>query len=736
MLRAEPTLKPGLFRLPDDPVAAKILIPGFRAAKRVQGAFGWFTAGWIDRLAPGLAEYLNRPEAEPITFTVAPVFFPDEREALERGLEMPEDEAVKRIAQVFVSGRTQANALGRHALDCLAWMVAARRLHLRVAVPTSASNYHPKVWLFDDGDHQVIARGSGNATSRGVADGVEHMDVDVSWMPECKERVAKALAMVDDWTHARDFGLKRVCELPQALAEDIIQTAPSSPPQPGEYKQAKKRVRRPPKLFIGAVQRLVIPNELVWKTGPYAHQGEAVSEWEQAKPAERGVIEMATGAGKTKTALICATRAQNRRGSQPFLLVISAPSIPLIAQWRKEVQEFSVRPIAPNLEASTDAALTRLFRALHGGGTHVLIVTNNLLCAPAFQRTLDEKLAAYRTPIATMLIGDEAHTLGADSFIRNKPEFFDMRLALSATPRRQYDPDGTEEIFDFFGQLVYQYGLERAIGFCLAPYNYYVHACTLEDDELEKFEQLTRRIGAAIGGGASEEDEKVLKLLIARRRIIETGFSKIGLLRAVLKRRGPRSLRHALVYASAKNPGQFEEISRVLTELQIKWAPVTQATTAKPKLLDQTLRDFKQGLCQVILAKKVLDEGVDIPSIREAFIVASSTVEREWIQRRGRVLRKHPDKPWALIHDFLCLPPVELVRAERSGSLPRIVQNEMNRAYEFGSHARNVAGSDGVAADLDQIRAAYWPAHGGAVRPRRDVSYWIAASTPGGLPWK
>ena len=235
-----------------------------------------------------------------------------------------------------------------------------------------------------------------------------------------------------------------------------------------------------------------------------------------------------------------------------------------------------------------------------------------------------------------MLIADEAHTLGAESFIRNKPRFFKKRLALSATPERQYDPDGTEEIFEFFGPTVYEFGLDRAIDFCLVPYSYYVHASTLSEDEIEEFERLTKRIGAQMGAGKTEENTRLQALLIARRRIIETGQSKIDLVREVLTRRGPRDLRHALIYASAKNPEQFEQIGEVLTTLKIKWAPVTQETTRDPKKLKRILDSFAKGTNQVLLAKKVLDEGVDIPSIREAFIVASSTVEREWVQRRGR----------------------------------------------------------------------------------------------------
>ena len=353
-----------------------------------------------------------------------------------------------------------------------------------------------------------------------------------------------------------------------------------------------------------------------------------------------------------------------------------------------------------------------------------------------FKTTVAEKLRTRDGPIPTMLIADEAHSLGAESFIRNKPHFFEKRLALSATPVRQYDPDGTEEIFEFFGPTVYEFGLDRAIGFCLVPYRYYVHACTLSGDELEEFERLSQRIGAAMGSGASEEDTGLQGLLIARRRIIETARSKIDLLREVLVRRGPRHLEHALIYASAKNPEQFDEIGALLTELDIKWAPVTQHTTRNPKLLARILDSFAKGDNQVLLAKKVLDEGVDIPSIREAFIVASSTVEREWVQRRGRVLRIHPGKPWAVVHDFLALPPVRLVRRDGTRALKRIIRTELDRTHAFGRHAQNVAGNDGVHADLERLTTAYWPHARGAPGILNNAhEHAIASATPRGKPW-
>ena len=559
MLRNESTLKPGFFKLPEDPVARKILIPGFRAATAVRGAFGWFTAGWIERLAPGLAVYLNRKETRPIDFTVAPALFPKERAAVERGTRITADEAAQLVADVFIKGRANASGLARHALDCLAWMIATDTLRLRIAVPVPESNYHPKIWLFDDGKSQVLARGSGNATDRGVAAGVEHIDVDVSWIPESQDRVTSGVAMLDAWSQGESLGIEEVVELPEALARDIIRTAPDEPPQPRDFEivaRGNGRVRPP---SLRAEQRLQIPSYLEWTKGPYAHQGEAVKGWEEADSPETGVIAMATGAGKTLTALICASRSQDRLNGKPFLIVVSAPSIPLIMQWREEVKKFGVIPVAPSLESNTDKALTRLFRSLQGGGTHVAIVTNNLLCTRSFQATVAKKLPTGDGKVATMLIADEAHTLGAESFIRNKPRV--LREAACAlgdpgTPVRSGRYRRDLRVFRPNGVRVRLGPSYRILSGPIQLLRPREHPES--KTRLEEFERLTKRIGAQMGAGKTEENTRLKALLIARRRIIETGQSKIDLLREVLTRRGPRDLIHALIYASAKNPEQFE----------------------------------------------------------------------------------------------------------------------------------------------------------------------------------
>ena len=204
---------------------------------------GGSRSGGSNGLAPGLAEYINDEGRDPIDFTVAPAFFPDERRAVERAVRMTKSEAAELVANVFVNGRAEATALARHALDCLSWLLAADRLRLRIAVPTPESNYHPKIWLFDDGTNQVLARGSGNATSRGVAEGVEHLDVDVSWLPHSESRVREGVAMLDAWAKGTSAGIEEVFELPEAVAKDIIRTAPTQPPKPKDYAAVAPRTQ-------------------------------------------------------------------------------------------------------------------------------------------------------------------------------------------------------------------------------------------------------------------------------------------------------------------------------------------------------------------------------------------------------------------------------------------------------------------------------------------------------------
>jgi superfamily II DNA or RNA helicase len=150
----------------------------------------------------------------------------------------------------------------------------------------------------------------------------------------------------------------------------------------------------------------------------------------------------------------------------------------------------------------------------------------------------------------------------------------------------------------------------------------------------------------------------------------------------VSKRRG----KHLLVYTSSKNPDQMIQAQRILNDLDVTSTRVTQFESRDPVLLKSILNSFQEGDINVLLAKKVLDEGVDIPATKEAILLASSTVSREWIQRRGRVLRKSPGKQFAEIHDFITLP-----NRETSSGVGRdaVISSEGERVRAFALDATN-----------------------------------------------
>lgn len=684
MLRDEATLRPNLYRLPAEPLAAEILVPAFRQATSVLGAFGWFTAGWIHNLAPGLAVYLSRDDVRPIEFTIAPALFPAERRAIECASISPNDISRRVEEEILLAARPDAGALANHAVECLAWMVATNRLVLSIAIPIPEANYHPKIWLFSDGQDSVAVRGSANATGRAYSAAIEHMDVDCTWVSPTRVRLAHA--MVRDWARGVDPVLERTVPLPVALRECLLRLAPDTHPNETDYEQAANQTGH----LVSAQTAhtgFAIPRELQWRSGEYSHQGQAVEAWEEA--GRRGILAMATGAGKTITALICAYRAWQEHDG-PFLLLISAPTTALVLQWRSECERFGLRPLSPGpgRSAGRDALGNMLQRLRSGrpGAIECLVITNSALTSRSFLDAIRHSREAI-TDLAVFFVGDEVHTLGTPSFLNAVPDFIDLRLGLSATPIRQYDEDGTGQLMTYFGDTVYEFGLDRAIGFCLVPYDYFFDIVYLDHDELDEFRQISERIAQRVAatGGFDARDTVLRTWLIRRREILENANAKVTFLSDMLRRMPPP--RHLLIYTTSKNPEQMEAAATVLNQRGIAFSRVTQVESRNRTHLSEILNSFARGDIEVLLAKRVLDEGVDIPQAREAILLASSTVEREWIQRRGRILRQAPGKTHATIRDVIALPPPAENRYE--DPVLSAITRELDRVRAFGRHARN-----------------------------------------------
>ncbi|MBE9200259.1 MULTISPECIES: DNA phosphorothioation system restriction enzyme [unclassified Nodularia (in: cyanobacteria)] len=425
------------------------------------------------------------------------------------------------------------------------------------------------------------------------------------------------------------------------------------------------------------------------------YQRQAITSWFANNG--RGTLKMATGSGKTITALAIACELYQQINLQVLLVV--CPYRHLVTQWARECEKFNLQPILAfeNLRTWQSQLSTQLYNLRSGSQNFVTVITtNSTLIGDGFQSQLK-----YFPP-KTLIIGDEAHNLGAPKLEENLPRRVGLRLALSATPERYFDDYGTQSLFDYFGSVLQpEFNLKDAIAQgALVHYLYYPILVELTETESMAYLKLTKKIGRSLlyrerenGQARNFEDNEDLKpLLMQRARLIGTAENKLTALRELMETR--RESTHTLFYCSdgSQETGQrsslrqLKAVAKILgVDLGYRVSTYTAHTSLKER---ETLRcQFESGELQGLVAIRCLDEGVDIPAIQTAVILSSSGNPRQFIQRRGRVLRPHINKERATIFDMIVLPPDldrETIEIERN-----LLKKELRRFVEFADLADN-----------------------------------------------
>ena len=667
---------------------------------------GFFSSEILVSLAPGLATFINRSD-ESLRLIISPLLRTEDRNAIEEGLSSPE-EIVSEILEEFI---VTENSIVQHTLKCLSWMLRHGRVEIKIALMKDAL-FHPKVWLFREADDVIAAHGSSNMTYAGVQKNIEQISISKSWEDYTQNYTTEKLCeqFRELWTNENVDCT--VFSMPQAIEENLLKTySLDLPPTESDFhtlhKQASNALEESPTSYnFSRLSRpaFAIPSDLQFEDGPFEHQGRAVKAWCEA--GYQGILEMATGSGKTIAAMICAYRLYNVE--KPLLIVVAAPYIPLIQQWCDEISPFGLKAV--NLSEMNGAKkraseLNKLRRRLRNGSSNVeiVVVSHRTLCNSEFKTEL-EKFGCK-----TLLIADEVHNLGSEGFINDPPFFFDYRLGLSATPIRQYDEVGTEQLFAFFGPIVFQFTLEEAIGRCLVEYEYYVYPVELTDDEMDKWHALTEKIGknAWRQEDPDADDEYLMKLLRDRRALLENAENKITALEQVLTRENLQKLRYTLIYTSDKAPQQLKDVNALLNKHGVLFHQLTHEETGNREETNRIIKSFQEGTLGILTAKRVLDEGVNIPEIEKAFFLASTTVERQWVQRRGRLLRTchETGKTHSEIHDFVALPPDLDNIDDRDRPL---ILSELERVQAFASLATNAGRVDGPLNVVDRLVKAIY----------------------------
>jgi superfamily II DNA or RNA helicase len=390
---------------------------------------------------------------------------------------------------------------------------------------------------------------------------------------------------------------------------------------------------------------------------------------------------MATGTGKTITALAAAVRLYQREGR--LALVVAVPYQHLVDQWNRDARRFGFSSILAYKSSST--WIEQLHQDIaefrgHWSRLVCVIVTHSTFCTEKFQK------AIAGLDGAALLIADEAHHLGSETGQSCYPPNFGYRLALSATPERWFDDIGTSALRDYFGATVFEYPLAKAIGTCLTPYYYFPHSVELTDDEMEEYVELSEKIAKLYFLADTDENGALQTLLFKRAGLLNNAEQKLPALSALVDEQP--SMDHALFYCA---PPQVDPVLQMLgneKKLLVHRFTAEEGTKERQQLLAQ----FASGELDALVAMKCLDEGVDVPATRMAFILASSSNPREFIQRRGRILRRSDGKQFAVIHDLLTLPPTEAV-VGGPGQVSQVERNllrhELARFAEFSEHAIN-----------------------------------------------
>lgn len=656
---------------------ADLQVPLLQQAKDYLRGVGFFTSGWLRLAAQGMADFVSGGGGARIV--LSPIIDEADWEALQFGEKARHDSVLKEVLARNIENL--ATTLETDTRNALAWMVADGLLEFRFAVPrdrASFGDYHDKVGVFtDEGGNQVAVHGSLNDSIKASLNG-EAFSVFKSWEPGQLPYVEIHRSRLEAlWNNQnKQFSVYRI---PEAVREQFIKlrTAPERPYSRTAYQ-------------MDSATSPHCPVKL------HDYQGRAIDSWLDAGC--RGVFEMATGTGKTITSLAAATSVYRDHGR--LALIILVPYLHLLEQWERNCRQFGFVPILCSSEHGRwQIAVKSAIQDFNiGSKSHICILAVHKTAAMEKFATVTRRLSTDNT----LLIGDEAHGLGAPHLRKALLGNAGMRLGLSATPRRWFDDEGTEIIFNYFGATCFEYTLDQAIGKFLTPYEYYPQLVHLTDNELELYEEITQRIVAinAVVKRDIEKRERMKRLLLERARIISSASQKLPvllrLLRIMIKDPQPRGeeVNGILIYCAA---GEHKEVLQQVASLGLRCHEFVHNVSLmdREKLLEQ----FDAGDIQVLVAIKCLDEGVDVPSTKTAFILASSTNPREFVQRRGRILRQAQGKDRAVIYDFIVAPSSERL-ALRSSTDAAILRREMPRFVEFASSATNQFNARSVVSDI------------------------------------
>ena len=632
---------------------------------------------------------------------------------------------------------------GEHFFRCLAYLIQEHRILIKIIRPKGTNGLaHTKRGMFSDGDTIVSFSGSANFTIGGFINNREEITLSFSTSPDplIQKRIANRKDDFNKLMSGLDESVEYLstADLESALSErygkqeieDLLDVEK-------KLKEYKKEHADNSAIIFDEIDGSFRGKPCFPYGNPRNYQQQACIKWKNNK--QKGLFAMATGTGKTLTSLNCLLRIYKVYGY--YKAVILVPTITLVNQWEQECKRFLFSQIVKISSKNRlwrqelDALKAKETFNLSGIEPSYIIISTYASFARenVFYDLMSFPSKAMKQ---TLLIADEAHNMGAGRILDRLDGIkYLRRIGLSATPERQFDEKGNRALLEFFGcrndEYTFEFSMQEAIekGY-LCRYEYYPHLVQLTDNEMNEYlrisQQLYKFFNHEDGGfPASSSDDICMRLLLKRKRVIHKAANKEDIFRTIVQQRYKEKgdLKYTLVYVPEGNhPDDYEadrfieaesvlddnEADRIIdtyTEIVRNISPTTTVKkfTSGIKEINSVLEDFASGRLEVLTSMKCLDEGVDVPRSELAIFCASTGNPRQFIQRRGRILRNHPDKHKAVIHDLVVAPVIsssdECFAMEQS-----LLRNELKRVRDFATMSEN---ADFAYTELEEVLSYY-----------------------------
>ena len=682
------TYRPGEYNSPE-----KFFNDGLENSNEFDLQLGYFSSATISVLADGFATFISK--GGKMRLVINHIVSTEDKNAISKGLKGGFINCFDLTD--FAQLRKTFDEYTQQFFECLAFLIYNKRIDIRIIKPRNKKGIsHTKTGQFRDGDSVTSFTGSANFTISGLFNNLEEIKIDRSDSLDVMTR-KRIESQREEFDCIMD-GTKRNIEYlsPENLISAIktnygdkdIEELLDVEAKLRKIKHDKKvqELKRQDSLVSEPIEE-ILPC-FPFPSGPRDYQQLAFDNWKNN--GQKGLFAMATGTGKTITSLNCLLEIYKRKGY--YKAIILVPTITLVNQWEQECRKFRfsniIKVYSKNLVWRDEVERVHFnekYKSDKDPEVSYIIISTYA----SYSREKVFNVLNGFDKRRVLMIADECHNMGSGSLVKRLKEIpYLRRIGLSATPERQFDENGNNKLRKFFGSeehYTYEYSMKEAIDKgVLCRYMYYPHIVKLTSDEMDAYLELSEKISRYFNYNTcsfDEQDEMLKRLLLARKRIIHKAVNKLAMFKEIIQKRFEEkgNLKYSLIYVPEGNRPDYldsaddfdhtEEIAddndaeHLINQYTLAVTEIDRSVTVRKFVSGQQdreeiLSDFAAGKLHVLTSMKCLDEGVDVPRSELAIFCSSTGNPRQFIQRRGRVLRTHKDKKMAELHDLVVVPEV------------------------------------------------------------------------------